>query len=164
MHASVIKALDLMVEEGIESDEWDEMPTLLIMYGDDKENPSFALVALAGDIFESLRGVGPQLRGKLDGVFGAILMNEGWGLSSEKLGKGVDIQKVAAELTASGKRYSDHPAAVETKMFYAIDGEGIEARHYQRGETAARNMSDGEGKVTGRVPDHLTALWLELTP
>lgn len=153
---TTIEALDFLVTTSQKRDEWDEIPMLMIVTASGKNT----LAALDGDIFEMLETVGSRLRESVGGdVTGLILTNEGWGLKSDAAGV-KDLQKEVAELHLTGRRFADHPAAVEIKIFTAIDREGIEARQVERGNPVVDIRREG---MSGRLVDHLKALFAEVT-
>lgn len=157
MQETTLKALDAMVKMAQEVNEWDEFPMLLVVQ---KSGPDSLVVLDGDDVFEMLATVGPRLReGGLHDVTGLVFANEGWALSSERVH---DLKTVAAELRASGKSFSDHPDAVEVKIFTALDAEGLVMRQIERGNPEVQEMPAG-GTTSGRMPDHLRALLMELT-
>lgn len=153
MRKSTITELDHVIAMSQSVNEWDELPMLFVV----SEDGPVAMVVLDGDIFEMLSTVGPELKKSVSGVTGLILMNEGWALSSERT---KDLEKVRRELYLSGRRFSDHPDAIEIKMFSALDDEGMVMRKIERGNPEPEEMPDG---AQGRVPDHLRTLLMELT-
>ena len=155
---TTIKALEAITKTSLKIDGWDEIPMLLVVCASGKQT----LATLDGDLFEMLATVGPKLReGVGDDITGLVLTNEGWGLSTDAVGgTEADLRAVQAELLLTGRRFADHPAAVEIKLFTAIDREGITAREIKRGDP---EVKEPDGQAGGRLIDHLKALFEEVT-
>jgi hypothetical protein len=156
MLATTIKALDVLAQAALESEEWDEMPMLFVLNG---EGEPEGIVSLAGNPGEILPMVAESLRKTefVGGVSGIILQVEAYSLSS----KAVDnLELVRAQLAISGKRFSDHPAAVEIKTLWAVDAEGIEARIIERGNSSF--VEPPKGTLSGSIPAALKVTLAEL--
>jgi hypothetical protein len=150
------KALEAITKTALSIDEWDEIPMLLIVSASGKN--TFAV--LDGDIYEMLATVGSRLRESVgNDITGLVLVNEGWGLSS-KVSETANLQAEVDELRRTGRRFADHPAAIEIKIFTAIDREGIEYRQIERGDSEARKP---DGQMGGRMIGALKALFDEVT-
>lgn len=159
MLQTTTEALDWAVETALKINEWDMVPMLLAT----RDTGVSEFVALAGDdLFGMLATLGPVLRREDSAVTGLILMNEGWGLSASRVEAGAmtNLRAEVAELRRTGRGFADHPAAVELKMFTAIDAEGVEVRKIERGNSEAQST---DGGAAGQVIDLIKALFEEVT-
>lgn len=159
--SAVADARDLMIRASLATDEWDELPMIALV---GEEN--VVLVALAADDDIDLPIMVAQLAIQIaSGQFtdlpantsGAVLMTEAWGLSS-KIKDKAKITKEIDKLKAEGKRFSDHPDAVECKLFMSIDKDGIEGFRIERGAGEAHVIAVEEGRLVNALGSILEAV------
>lgn len=152
------KAVEGIIKASLKIDEWDELPMLIAVHEDganhmiafSNEADPVESLALSSLILLKAREESP--------IVGLVFLVEGWSLNARD---GLDVEEARAELAAAGKRFSDHPAAIEIKMFTAIDVDGIKAYCIERGSGAVE--VDASEAMSGRVPDALRVLMMEVT-
>lgn len=165
---TTIEAAGHIIEASLRIDEWDEMPMLVVVL----DNGHAGIIALAGDaeVPDQIPALVDPIKRQADGtkVIGLVLSTEAWSLSAKFTETDDEATKEAAQnalqievfkLQLEGKRFSDHPDAVEVKTFALVDATGIEFRSIYRGSAEVRTQ---EGTMTGRVPDALKALLAEV--
>lgn len=151
---------------------WDQMPMLFVYQEDADNERGFTVtimgLALEGHPLDGLAamtaavrrsGMPEDMTGK---VLGVVLYNEGWGLNSGDMS--------AEEMQAwmdSGKRYSEHPSARESKIFTGAHNIGtppvlnVEVLNLMllRGED---NQAEFRGETTGRVVDGVKQIFIAM--
>lgn len=163
-----------LVEVSRQVDEWDQIPMLFVYQADPDGVKDFVATIMGlgfeGDPVVGLhamvnaiqRGGRPPLPASTP-ILGMVLQNEGWGLRSED----IPHEEIEAWI-AAGKRYVDHPAAVETKIFTGVRNLGsgpvikveILNTMYTRHEEADAPIV---ATTEGRIPDVLRALFVAMT-
>lgn len=154
---TTIEDLEMLGKVALESDEWDEMPTLVVV----RENGDRELVGIADEIGLILPIVGGILKKQgTEKVRAIILCNEGWGIDSKRTSSGdaKQVKKEIEELRAKGLKIADHPDAIEVKMFFAVDTEGCQLRQIERGKEQVDII---EGELDGRIFNMMRTLFLE---
>ena len=165
MSLEVAEMVADLVEMAVKEDAWDEMPMLVFLAPEDEQS---ALVLLDNDTemdtYEMVKSVilglrSGQFQKPVKNCIGVVLQTEGWALATDKTtGKidGKDLSTITAELHAAGKRFSDHPAAIETKILNSVDADGSTLFQLNRGETTAKELPTS---ASGRIPEVMAELW-----
>ena len=153
-----IEALDAFIAVSLTRNEWDEMPmlmfvteeqcTIVVLSGLDDVPAALPMVAEA-----ITRGSFPVQRGNVTGV---IFFCEGWKLKGEP-GKQEELRAEVEALREMGRRYEDHPAAVESKIWTAVDAQSVIHRQFDRGSEGVEEL-DSE-HLSGRVIDGLKMIF-----
>ena len=89
-----------------------------------------------------------------DEVLGVITFTEGWGVSGERNLPEDDLK----DWLAAGKGLSEHPLAVEVKMFTGITANGSYSVNHARGDKESSTATAMEG----RVPDAMRKIFESL--
>lgn len=151
-----VKHITAIALDEIDTSEGWDRPPLLVAHTSDGENNIFLLAG--ADMFDILKALVAQKENLAWGVPGVTAENialvyEGWAL---KASSGHDVNAIARQLQAEGKRFSDHPDAVETKGIMVIDHEGVLGWQLERGQDEFTPLGSAP---QGRLRDHLVNLF-----
>ena len=163
---TTIEAINELIKASQTADQWDQMPILILLHADD----SGSMVMMPqNDPIGGMRTIPGYVNSGESGfstspIVGAVLYVEAWGLSADvsETGAGEKLAKEIADLKSRGLRYSDHPAAIEIKMFHAVDEQGHISRQIHRGSSEVITLPD-TAKESGRLVDYMTTMFMELT-